>query len=546
MGEVYRARDELLARDVAIKVLPAEKIGDEVARARLLREARSAASLNHPHICTIYEVGESEGQTFIAMELIEGETLSGPLPKEKLAQYAAQIADALAHAHARGIIHRDLKCNNVMIGSDGRLKILDFGLAKRLDRAPEDGTTEQLITGRGAIVGTLAYMSPEQLRGATPDARSDIWALGVMLHELATGERPFKGDSQVQLVSSILNDPPPPQPLLRNVIARCLEKDPSRRYQTAGELTTALRGGGAIPWRAVAAAIVVIAIAAIAPFVKFPHHASKIESLAVLPLENLSGDANQEYFADGMTEALISDVGRVRGLSRVIARSSVMQFKGSKKPPSQIAKELNVDAIMTGSVIRAGDRVRVTAALVNPSTGAEMWSGRYERDLRDVLMLQNELTHAILAEVTGVVAPRSEIARQVDPGAYEDYLKGRFYWYRFTMQDFETARTYFESAIRKDANYAAAYVGLADAIGTPAHIGMKPSEGAGRARRRTRSLIARGARHVRANAFCVGVGLACCGARIQTVDRLESELSRRALHLLAAVAVDESDERVGE
>lgn len=502
MGEVYRARDEDLARDVAIKVLPADSLGDSTARARLLREARSAAALNNAHICTIYEVGETDGKMFIAMELIEGCSLSslvakGPLSTEQATRYGIQLADALSHAHDRGIVHRDLKSGNVMITHDDRIKVLDFGLAKRVNNEPADDATTDArtttLTRPGSVTGTLAYMAPEQLRGQPGDMRSDIWAMGVVLYEMVAGKRPFHGQTSYELVSAILNEPLPQlpaktSPQLRMVIERCLSKDPARRCARADEIRAALESAPTRtvrPWMRFAAAAFAAAIIATISFsvvkgrFSFESKAPRIQSLAVLPLENLSGDASQEYFADGMTEALITDLGKLRGVTRIIARSSVMRYKGSKTPPADIARELKVDALMTGAVVRSGDRVRVTAALVNPSSGEQMWTGRYERDLRDVLVLQSELTRAILLEIKGALTPeekgRFADARPVDPGAYEAYLKGLFYWYRMTPQDLDTARVYFERALAKDPNYAIAYVGLADAIGTPAHLGFVPT-----------------------------------------------------------------------
>jgi TolB-like protein len=542
MGEVYRAYDEQLGRDVAIKVLPADQLGDATARARLLREARSVAALNHPHICTVYEVSESDGQAYIAMELIDGKPVSVPLPKEQVLRYGQEIADALAHAHERGIVHRDLKCGNVMVTSDDRVKILDFGLAKRLDSNAGDGTTEELITKRGSVMGTLAYMAPEQLRGANADVRSDIWALGVMLYEMSTGERPFKGQTQFELVSSILNDRCPAAP---PVIQRCLEKDPARRYQSARDVRAALESGPTAirrPKLWIAAAIA-LAIAAVAPFVKLPHYASKIQSLAVLPLENLSGDPNQEYFADGITDALITELGKIRGLSRVIARSTVMQFKGSKKPPAQIAKELDVDALLTGSVIRSGDRVRVTAALVNPSTGAELWSGRFEHDLRDVLSLQSEVARAIILEITGKLTPeekeRLQKTHTVNPAAYEDYLKGRYYLRgRLNPQDVASARVYFERALKEDPDYGVAMMGLADAISSPAQAGRVPATDVfPRARALVEQTLAREpdlaeARDLNARfLFVWDWDCPRCRAGVQKGHRAQSELSRCALCL---------------
>ncbi len=481
MGEVYRAHDEQLDRDVAIKVLPAERFRDASARARLLREARTASQLNHPNICTIHEVGEAEGQAYIAMELVEGQPLSarltsGALPAEDVLRVGLQLADAVGHAHERDVVHRDLKSANVILTPEGRAKVLDFGLAKRLSGDELDDVTrsQASLTQAGALVGTLAYMPPEQLRGQPADARSDVWALGVVLYEMATGMRPFQGQTGFELSSAILNQRPAPLPgnvplELRAVIERCLEKEPARRYQRGGEARAALEaiqsGSAAMPWlvlryqlrrrrwlAATAAAMALLVVLAAlnvervrTRFAGGPS-APQIDSLAVLPLENLSGDPAQDYFADGMTEALITDLGRLTGLKRVIARGSVMRYQGTKKPLSEIARELKVDALITGAVLRAGDRVRITAQLVNPETEEQLWTERCERDLRDVLRLQNELTTAIAGEIRVKLTPKEHArlatARPVNPEAYEAYLKGQVHFFKLTPEGLDTALEY--------------------------------------------------------------------------------------------------------
>jgi len=332
MGEVYRARDEALDRDVAIKVLPTERFRDASAQARLLREARTASQLNHPNICTIHEVGEAEGQAYIAMELVEGKPLSarlatGALPAEEVLRYGLQLAEALSHAHDRSVVHRDFKSANVILTPEGRAKVLDSGLAKRISGEELDEVTrsEASLTLPGALVGTLAYMAPEQLRGEPADARSDIWALGVVLHEMASGERPFKGQTGFELSSAILSQRPAALPgkiqvELRAVIERCLEKEPARRYQRAGEVRAALEAiqtGAVVPWEAwryrlarrrwlaaAGAAIVLLGVAGALNFerlrTRFFGGAPQIQSLAVLPLENLSGDSAQDFLASGI------------------------------------------------------------------------------------------------------------------------------------------------------------------------------------------------------------------------------------------------------
>jgi len=532
MGEVYRAHDESLDRDVAIKVLPAESFRDANARARLLREARTASQLNHPNICTIHEVGEADGQAYIAMELVEGQPLSArleavALPAEEVLRYGLQLAEALGHAHERSVVHRDFKSANVILTPEGRAKVLDFGLAKRVTGEELDEVTrsQASLTQPGALVGTLAYMPPEQLRGQPADARSDIWALGVVLYEMATGARPFQGQTGFELSSAILNQRPAALPAkvpleLKAVIERCLEKEPAQRYQRAGEVRAAIeaiQSGTAAPWagwrymlgRAIPQVkewprwlqrivlVLVILIVANTVYVggkrtfvdmldgfragweagsKGTANAPKIESLAVLPLENLSGDPEQEYFADGMTESLITDLGRLTGLKRVIARGSVMRYKGTKKPLSEIARELKVDALITGSVLRSGNRVRLTAQLVNPENEEQLWSERYERDLRDVLSLQNELTRAIAGEIRLKLAPEEEkrlaTARTVNPEAYDAYLKGRFHWQKLTAKELDTAESYFRLALEKDPNYALAYYGIGTVWGLRCNMGV--------------------------------------------------------------------------
>jgi len=497
MGEVYRAHDQQLDRDVALKVLPASSFTDATARARLLREARTASQLNHPHICTVHEVGEADGQAYIAMEFVEGQPLSVLLenkasPAEQILRYGMQLAEALAHAHERGVVHRDLKSANVIITPEGRAKVLDFGLAKRLsgEELAEATTRSQAsLTQPGAVMGTLAYMAPEQLRGQPADARSDIWALGVVLYEMAAGGRPFQGQTGFELSSAILNQPPAPLPgtvalELRAVIERCLAKEPARRYQRGGELRAALEAiqtGVVAPWVAwryhlarrrwlALAATLVLAAVLLGLNVgglrtRLFGGAPQIASLAVLPLENLSGDPEQDYLAAGMHEALITDLAKLSGLQRVIARSSVLRYQKTDKPLPQIARELKVDALITGAVLRAGDRVRITAQLINPANEEQLWADRYERELRDVLSLQNEIVAAIMRGIKLQLTPQEQArlasARPVNPEAYEAYLKGKFYLNKFTPEGFEKGLAYLQQAVEKDPTNPLPYAGLA-------------------------------------------------------------------------------------
>jgi serine/threonine protein kinase/tetratricopeptide (TPR) repeat protein len=513
MGEVYRARDERLKRDVALKILQQGSKTSSDAQKDLFREAQSASALNDPHICTIYEVGEDGGDHFIVMELVEGKPLNlvipaGGLRPELVVRYGAQIAAALAHAHDHGIVHRDIKTANVVITPAGQAKVLDFGLARLYsDTELADATrsNESAVTAN-AVVGTLPYIAPEILRGEPASARSDIWSLGVTLFEMCTGNRPFRGNTGFELTSGILREPLPPLPQqvpagLRTVIERCLEKEPGHRYQRAGEICAALEAvqtrpesfssSSAVPFSAIPSAasvaarrnlwipgiialagLMVIAAALFAANVgglrrRLFHGApaARIQSLAVLPLENLSGDAQQQYFADGMTEELTTALSQVSSL-RVVSRTSAMRYKGTQKSVPQIAQELNVDAVVEGSVEREGDRVRITAQLIQGPSDTHLWAKGYERDLRDSLRLQDEVAQAIVDEIQLKLTPQEQAhfthEESVDPEAHEDYLRGLFHLDMRNGPDERQAIELFQSAIKKDPSYAAAYAGLAD------------------------------------------------------------------------------------
>ena len=487
---------------MAIKVLPAGSFRDPSARARLLRKARTASRLNHPHICTIYEVGEAgpedAPQAYIAMELVEGQPLSarlagGALPLEQVLRYGLQLADSVAHAHQRGIIHRDPKSANVIITPEGRAKVLDFGLAKRLSGEElVEATTQTMdsLTGPGAVVGTLAYMAPEQLRGQPADARSDVWALGVVLYEMAAGQRPFQGQTGFELSSAILSQPPAPLPPgpggappaeLRAVIERCLEKEPAQRYQRSDEVRAALEavqsGAPRFPrgcwrrWRLRWAAAVALDVGG--------GDACKFRSLAVLPVANLSGDPQQEYFADGMTDALITDLSKI-GALKVISRTSVMQYKGVKKPLPEIARDLKVDTILEASVVREAGRVRVTAQLIEAATDRHLWAESYERELTSILALQSEVARAVARTIRVKLRPQEETrlagARAVNPATYEAYLKGMFYLNKSTPADMQKGMAYFREALEKDPADPLANAGLATAYVEIAHGADPPGD----------------------------------------------------------------------
>ena len=506
MGVVFLAFDTTLHRQVALKIVDSQG-DDETTRARVLREARNAAALNHPNICTIHEVGNVAGVAFIAMEYVNGRSLrdeldGGTLSVHEVLRYGAQAADALAHAHDHGVIHRDFKAGNAIVAGQ-RLKVVDFGLARRNDVAVLDATTAASIVPTGSAAGTPYAMAPEQVRGGPADARTDIWALGVLLYEMAGTRRPFEGDTVPELFSSILRDDPRPLPAsvpvaLRGAIARCLSKEPANRYQHAAEVRAALDAVEAasaiappvrrrLTWRlgiGTAAAVLILAAVVLVGLnrawirARWLVAGPRIESLAVLPLENLSGDPSEAYFADGMTEVLSTDLARLSGLRRVTARGSVMRYKGSVKPLDQIARELKVDALITGSVQRSGRRVSITAQLLDPASGDQLWTNRYDRDLEDVLTLRNEIVSAIVREIRAELSEgeqtRLASKARVNGEAFEAYLKGRFHWLRQTREDYDQAERYFQFALEKDPTYALGYAGLASVWMMRSDAGFRP------------------------------------------------------------------------
>jgi serine/threonine-protein kinase len=515
MGVVYRARDEQLDRDVALKVLPSGTLSDDTARRNFRKEAMALAKLNHPNIETVYEFGTQDGMDFLVMEYVPGKTLAdrlrgGTLPEKDVVALGIQIAAALEEAHERGIVHRDLKPANIAITEKGRAKILDFGLAKLL-RPVEEGTTLTLTDSRAAA-GTLPYMPPEQLTGEPVDARADIYTIGAVLYEMATARRAYPEEQTSRLIDAILHQPPvAPRALnsristgLETIILKCLDKDPDRRYQSATELLVDLRrlplsSSGYIPppptsvWHGVAkliaygaAGLLALAVGLAAMNVgglrdrlMVRTRPAQIRSIAVLPLGNLSGDPREDYFADGMTEALITELAQIGGL-RVISRTSVMVYKGAKKPLPQIARELQVDAVVDGSVQRSEDKVRINAELIEASTDRHLWAKSYERDLRDILTLQSAVAKAIADEVQIKLTPQEQArlakSRPVNPEAFEAYLAGRFYWNKRTAEGLEKSIAYFQRAIAKDPNYALAYAGLADSYHVLPELSAVPVE----------------------------------------------------------------------
>jgi len=467
MGEVYRARDPRLDREVAIKVLPGSAREDREARARFRREALALSRLNHPHIEMVLDLGEEEGVDYLVLEFVPGETLAarvarGRVQEREAAELGAQVAEALAEAHERGVLHRDLKPGNIMVTPKGRVKVLDFGLAKLAPNAGDE-TRSVDLTRVGAAAGTLSYMAPEQLLGEPIDARADLYALGVVLYEITTARRPFQAAIATALANEVLHGrlapPRAHEPALsaraEAVILRAMERERSRRYQTAGEMLGELRRLSA----ADAGDSGGTSDLTMAP-------ARRVTSIAVLPLENLSGDPAQEYFSDGMTEELIACLAQVQAL-RIISRTSVMRYKGQRRAIPEIARELNVDAVVEGSVRRAGERVRITAQLIDAATERHLWARSYERDMKEVLALQGEVAAAIVEEIQVSVTPqeatRLRDARTVKPEAYEAYLKGRYYIERRTEEDLRRGLASLDEAVRLDPSLELAHVGVADA-----------------------------------------------------------------------------------
>ncbi len=483
MGEVHRARDPRLDRIVAIKVLPPEVAATPGRLARFEREARAVAGLNHPNIVTLYSIEDADGIRFLTMELVEGDDLStqvrpGGLPVAQLLEIGIPLAEALAAAHERGIVHRDLKPANVMRSSEGRIKVLDFGLAKLAspgDSDPSDMSADTMslpLTEAGAVFGTLPYMSPEQVRGEDADARSDLYSFGVLLYELAAGRRPFHGGSPAELASAILRDTPAaltseredlPLALVR-LIDRCLEKDVRTRVRSARDVATALRQQQRTADAAPAAAP--------------PAPSGAIRSLVVLPLENVTHDAAQEYFVDGMTEALISDLSRLRGL-RVISRTSAMRYKGVHRALPEIARELEVEAVLEGSALLLGDRVRINVQLVAAHRDETLWSSRYDRRVEDVLDLQSEVAETIAREIALHLSPPEErrLARRqtVNAEAHLEFLKGQHTATATSPQAITLSLRHFERALEIAPDYAPAWAGVAHCHNVRGTRGMAPT-----------------------------------------------------------------------
>ena len=463
MGEVYRARDTRLGRDVAIKVLPEHLSKHAQALARFEREARALAALSHPNILAIYDVGTYQEVSYCVTELLEGETLRnqlerGAIPWHKAAEIGAALSDGVAAAHAKGITHRDLKPANIFLTIDGRVKILDFGLARFTPAvSADDETLTHGATQMDTVVGTPGYMSPEQVRGRPAEPLSDIFSLGCVLYEMISGQRAFSRSSVAETIVAILTeDVPEPTgaalpPEFQRVIRRCLEKNPRERFESARDLAFRLREIVTGPQLAPAAP-------------PFPSE-KVLDSLAVLPFANAGGDPDAEYFSEGISDSIINNLSQLRQL-RVASRTTVFRYKGQDADLSRVGRELNVGAVLTGKVVQRGDHLRIQAELVDAASGSQLWGQQYNRHAAEIFAIEEEIareiSEALRLRLTGDQQKRLGKRYTENNAAYQLYLRGRYYWNRRTGEMLQRAAAYFERAIESDPEYALAWAGLGD------------------------------------------------------------------------------------
>ena len=503
MGEVYRARDTRLGREVALKLLPAAVSSDAERLARFEREARAVAGLTHPNIVVLYTMEQEDGVPFLTMELVEGVSLDHQvtaqgLPAARVVEMGIALADALTAAHERGVIHRDLKPANVMLSRDGRVKVLDFGLAKLADLQAgawlsSAATMASPISEIGSVLGTAPYMAPEQIRGETVDARTDLFALGILLYELASGRRPFAGSTAADTTSAILRDTPAPLARVRSdlpgdlerIVSRCLEKNPRERFQTALDVANELRGLHKQLARSESGPSPRVA-------------ADPVASIAVLPFANRSANPDDEYFSDGLADELLNVLSKIKGL-RVIARSSAFAFKGKPASAAEIGRALEVATLLEGSVRKAGGRVRISVQLVNVADSSHLWSETYDRTLEDIFAVQDDIAQSVVKELRALLLghgvdartsseARAEVAaaavgRGRNPEAHRLFLQGRYLYTRIANADLAAGIAMLKRAVELDPDHALAWATLGQAYPWAAGTGlMSPDEGMMRGR----------------------------------------------------------------
>ncbi len=520
MGAVYRAFDDHLQRPVALKVLPEKMANDQALRRRLEHEARAASAISHGNVAHIYEVGESDGVCFIAMELVEGKTLAAVMAERRMAtreivDVAVQVVDALDVAHSKGIVHRDLKPSNIMINIRGDAKVLDFGLARTLAQNPESVSLAPTQTVPGMIMGTVQYMSPEQAMARPVDSRSDLFSFGIVLYEMAAGRIPFQGASFIEVLMQVVQRPPeaidsPDIPgELQRIIGKCLEKDPEQRYQATGDLLADLRNlrrleesqyitapvaapkfawhrARSSRWHSVAGGLSVAVILLLAAGAGwwYMHRGPVYDKVAVLPIVNATGDPELEYVADGLTESLINRISRLRGLT-VVSSSSVFRLKSKMPEPQTAAQQLRVKALLTGSLSERNGIVRVSVELSDVRSNNHVWGEQYTRQTSDAYRIQEDIARDIADRLTSNLSREERQAvskRETDSGeANRLFLKGRYHWNKRTVESLKTAIDFFQQAIDKDPTYARAYAGMADSYMLLSNA-MPPGEAFGKAK----------------------------------------------------------------